>query len=438
MKLRPGKFREVTWDEVRGEVQKLAPDLFDAIESMSPDKSYKLYEATYPYGASLLDGNQFIIPFESGYEYIGSSKIKKEIKEQLAYHLHYGTPFGLVLDGRLQSSYSEPDQSKTAAQIFNCGDVFALRAALDYPNQYQAAYYWNMESGVSTTYMLASLADKRKFKNVQKEFGLEIDMPFDQVDHWIFFRALANSDSFKAQWNSRLLLFGKKWIEKLRENKELRFALLERLFDLSLHSRNQDTFDKLWNDFIPTIRNKKVDRYILSMARYIFDTAVGKTLSFKVADTENQAGPFTEIADIIANVYQLEKYVPLIMVPTLFSPTSQETAYVSIRFPIPTIERFYTSKSNFLMADYREIAYVINKFISSIRKEVIEEVPLYNMKNYNYNFYSADKDGMNGFLPAGQAFDNNKDFDFWTQFGNKEVNTKNPFMRACVGISHKK
>jgi hypothetical protein len=437
MTLRPGSFHETTWEKVRLEVKELTPDIYQAIEKMSPDKSYKLYEVTYPYGASPLAENNFILPYENGWEPITSSKFDKRIQEELCYQPNYGLPLGIVLEGQLQLSFFERAKLALPAAIFTKGRPFAIRAALDFPNKYQATYYWNMTSGVRTVYMLASLADKRKFNVLQKEFGTNIDIPLEQLDHWTFFRSLANAPQFQTTWSSRLLLFGKKWVDTLHENTELRRVLLERFFQATTHERNSDTFDQIWEDFILTIRNKKVDRYILNMARYIFDAAIGKTLSFKIAGADEQAGPFSEIAKIICNVYELDKYAPVIVAPAIFNSETQQKAYISIKYPTVKIERTYSSKNNFLMADFREIAYVINKFVPSIKNEVLDEVPMYNMGNYNYNFFSADRDRMNDFLPAEQAFKNDNNFEYWANFGGSLVNTKNPYMRACVSISEK-
>ena len=83
MKLKPGTFHETTWDAVRLEVKKIAHDIFNVIEDMSPDSSYKLYEVTYPYGAFLATENNLIIPVADGWQPITSSKVDSKIKNEL-------------------------------------------------------------------------------------------------------------------------------------------------------------------------------------------------------------------------------------------------------------------------------------------------------------------------------------------------------------------
>lgn len=437
MKLKPGTFHETTWDAVRLEVKKIAPDIFEAIEIMSPDKSYKLYEVTYPYGASVSNEDKFILPVDGEWHPLLSSKFKNSVQKELCYRETHGLPLGMVLEGQLQISFRERGKLALPKFSFEVGSLFAMRAALDFPNKYQASYYWSLTSGARTVYMLPSIANKAKFSRLQQKFGNEIDLPLEQLDHWNFFKALANSENFTSNWHSRLLFFGEKWVSTLKNNPFLRLAFSDRILKATALERNGEAFDEMWEDFVPTIRNKKVDRYILSMARYILESSLGKTISFKIADQYDRSGPFTEIAKVICDVYGLEKYAPIIMIPGHFDCETHDKAYVSIQLPTIDIHRNYPSKNNFLMADFREILYVVTKFTHSIRNEVLSEVPMYNMEKYGYNFYSADNDRMNGFDSAETIFDNDKNLDYWLKLGGKLINVRNPFLRASVSINLK-
>lgn len=437
MALKPGQFREVQWDDVRLQIKALQPDLFTIIEAMSPDKSYKLYEGDYPYGAGIVnEDGMFCLPVNGELKPIGSSDIPAELNEQLDYQFP-AIPLGLVLNGEMQLSLQQRQNSSIFWSLFEKGSMFPINAILDRPHKYQAFSFLRMTAGPSSVYMLPSICNKANFSHVQKHYGLDLEPPETQKDHWKFFRDIANSPNFKTVWNCKILFFGKKWIDTLQQNIALRLFLLDYGWRASALPRNNYVLEEIWNEFFDTIRNKKVDRYVLAMARYIFETSIGKHLSYQIADTSDSAGPFNEIARIITEVYGLKKYAPIIMVPRRFNPDVHNSAYLSIQLPTINITREYLSKNNFLMADFREIYYVVTKFATNIRTDVLNVLPLYDVRRFNYEFYSADKDRTGKFLSSEYLFSNDDNMKYWLGFGGKNVDFRNTFTRACVTISRK-
>jgi hypothetical protein len=111
---------------------------------------------------------------------------------------------------------------------------------------------------------------------------------------------------------------------------------------------------------------------------------------------------------------------------------------VSIQLPTMRIARKYLSKSQFLMADFREIHYVVDKFAKSKFAQRLKQTPSYDVTKYDYNFYSADPDRMGVFKPTKEIFVGDKNLAHWQQWGNTDINVRNSFMRACVKITNKK
>tara|TARA_R110000868_G_scaffold380784_1_gene646833 strand:- start:3433 stop:4749 length:1317 start_codon:yes stop_codon:yes gene_type:complete len=438
MELKPGSFKEVTWDDVRLDVKRLAPDIFTVIEDMSPDSSYKLYEATYPYGAQVVDDDGiFNIYQDDKLVPLNSNQVDKQIERQLDYRLR-GMPMSLVLDGQIQLISARNDLIECPHDVYAPGNIMAIYAALDYPCQYQATYHWRMFSGIKNCYMLANLANRKNLQRVEKHFDLKLDSPETLSQQWEFFKLLANQPEFKSNWQSKILLFGKKWLETLNTNDKLSLALFKRAWNSKAIERNMIfTFNNMWEDFIPTIRNKKVDRYILNISNHILTASIGDCLSYRIAGSDDQAGPFTEIAKTLCDIYGLNKYAPIVMVPHKFTAKPHKHTYVPVQLPTANILRKYASKSNFLLADFREIHYVINKFVNTIETKDIAKTPVYNVQNYDYNFYSGDHRSSTRFLPAKEIFDNDNDVNTWLNSGNNQINVRNPFLLACVKISMK-
>lgn len=333
----------------------------------------------------------------------------------------------MQLSSYKNSGYINPDV------IFQPGDMFAAQAAMDLPNKYQASYYWRMNAGVRTVYLLPSISDRVKFNRLSRYFDLACDMPVSQYDHWSLFQSLANCTQFQEDWTCQCLFFGKKFVEKLNLLPELYAAIARRVMLQTIHTRT-DTIGRMWEELLPKIRNKKVDHYILDMSKHVISASLGKSLLFRVADAKNQAGPLNMIAKILVDVYGLERYAPVFMIPQCFQHGVTPSGYISIQHPAVGLKRKTNNKSKYLMSDFREIKYVLDAFIANTKREVIDEVPVYDFNRYQYSYYTADADSYGTFDNASMVFNHDPDIDAWLQFGSKQINTRNSFLRACIKV----
>lgn len=442
--MRKSSIREVTWDEKRDEVRKLSKDLFDKIERISPDKSFVLYEAEYPYGEMIVDDKgHFRLPDNNGclHSIVNGSLPRKMVKE-----LNYnGTSIsmGLVLQGQIHL-FTENDliiksmPEVSSLHVFNKGQLFALNRVLDYPYIYQAGSLFRISAGSRTPYMIPGIGDQVKFRKVCKKFNINALPPQYQMDHWSTFSMLSNHHDFSKPWNVRLLFFGKQWVSKrdTLEMESFRLLLSESALEQSRLGRNSLILDKLWARTIARIRNKHVDRYIIAMARHIIEAALGMNIGFKVA-APRDAGPFDEIAHIFCNVYGLKKYSPIIVTPCRLS-SENEVVYVSVQLPSIDLVRKRSSRSNFLLGDFREIYYVINRFTEEIADSILKEIPSYDISRFNLQFFAADGAGQRkDFSPSSKVFEQDKNAIFWKQYGQDKIFPYNQFLRACVRISEK-
>src|SRR5579872_4417071 len=93
---------EVSWQDVRKQVKTLAPDMFEAIEQLEPDSSYKLYKIKYPYGAAILGKNGiFHVPDAKGHLVpLNDASINPKLQEELGYSWG-GLPMSLIMSGQV-------------------------------------------------------------------------------------------------------------------------------------------------------------------------------------------------------------------------------------------------------------------------------------------------------------------------------------------------
>lgn len=452
MKLKPGKLEETTWEQVKEQVKKTAPDIYEGIENISPavDDSFKLYIAEYPYGAMIVDENgEFNIPCGDDIVSIKSAVVPEEIKEQFGYN-YPNIGLGLILNGSLElsrwvsSTVTDQAERFNPFEVFDSGNIIALNAVLDLPHHFQLSSFWRIYSGCHTAYMLASIGNAKKFEKIREHFEIITPLPSKQNQHWKLFRDIANSQKFQTHWCSRVLFFGNKWIQGNSNNLlPFRACLLERMRKNTVHLRNKAYPLKIWQDFIPYIkqRNKKADNFILNHVRYLLDAAFGSELSFKIAEPNSDRGPFYEIAQAFEQIYDLNS-MPLILHANSYSSSVEPFAYITTQLNPLKIQRKNKSHSYYLQSDFKEMKEVLNyfkdfseRYFSSILKSQIE---IYNANDYQFDFYSAHPDEKYGVKNVSDIFQDDRAFEFWSNMRYNNVYGRNTFARVMVRISRSK
>ena len=436
-------FRKVKWEEVAPNVKKVAPDLFESMRELATNPQYELYDVYYSYGEFISLHSHFRWPTQNGVQEISSPEFDNRLFKKIGYN-QPGVPLGLILEGcaQLFSMSDGIEPHAVTRNVFEPGDVLALNRTLDRPHQIQAAGDWYLTAGMGTPYMLAKIANSINFRKLAEQFDLNRAPPQNQYEHFPLFKAMADHDNFPEPWKIRILFLGRKWADDIQTipARLWRLALCERLLKQTLFSRNAAVLEKSWETSLDTIRNKKVDRYILAMSKYIIQASLGMHASYQIADA-NSFGPFGAIANIISSEYGLKNYMPIIVVPRFFDPGTSSHAYISIQMPTINVFRKKTSNAYFLLSDYREISFVIKKFIQDVAKHDSEHLSSYNIERFLYRFYSSDygrTSSKKEFLPTTEIFEDDPRADIWQINGARSLFTYNSFLRACIKVTTKK
>jgi hypothetical protein len=433
--------KNVTWDEVRNQVKKIAPDIFTAIERLNPDKNYKLYKTRYPYGAMIIGENgTFNIPQNEQLISINDTQLSSKLYEDLSYN-YLGVPMGLILGGGIQL-YTEEHGDVETECLYESGVMMALRAVLDPILSYQSRRYWRMTSGLRTPVMLPSISDQILFTRLKRKFHLNISKPETQYDQWRLFVELANHENFSEPWFTEILFFSAKWLQPREDEgwKLFRLALLERAWKASAYPRNTSPINRIWTKFITNIRNKKATSFVLNMVRHIIEASLGEAISYAPCDAGSKGGPFDALIKIIMEDYGLKKSAPIIMLPTYFTLDNLCTTYISLQTPGSHWVKPRINKNSNLIGDTREIKYVLGQFITQIEQGHIkvEDMPLSKLTNIEYKFYHADKDKYGELLSSAHVLDGDPIMEKWRKHPtNNELSYRNSFLRSCVKITAK-
>ena len=428
----------ITWQDIREQVKKTAPDLFNVIERLDPNNSYKLYKMRYPYGAPIIGQEGiFNIPVKDEYLLpINSKDIPSSIIEQIGYN-QLSLPLCLVLRGQVHL-FSETDENAINTEgLYSAGNILALRDVMDTELSYYARCFWKLTAGVRTPVMLPSIADNASFMRLKRYFNLKLNKPENQEDHWRLFVNLASNKHFPEKWHTELLVFSAKWLERSDDNawKQFRLCLLERSWKRSAYARNIATMNQIWDQFISGIRNKKTNNFVLNRVRYIIEASLNQAIVYVPFDNNVNAGPFKSLINVFLDIYGLKKHAPIIMVPELYNENEHRPSYIPIQMPGLHYAKMRSETSGSIISDTRDVKYFLNQFIHLITQEDISltDTAFAKLLNINYSFYHADKDKYGELIPSSLALEDDPVMKKWRKHPtNYEIAYKNEFMRACV------
>lgn len=426
------------WQTVRLQVKNIAPDIFTVVEQLDPDKSYKLYKISYPYGASIMDQDGiFNIPFNDRHLMpINNKELPPSIVEHLGYN-QASLPLCLVLHGQAHL-FSETEQNSVISEeLYSTGQIIALGDQLNSHLSFYARHFWRLTSGVRTPVMLPSISDQTCFMRLKRHFNLKTGKPINQQDHWRLFVDIAANKHFPNKWRTELLIFSSKWLEKRDDTawKLFKLCLLEKAWQKSAYVRNIATMNQIWELFISNIRNKKPNNFVLTMVRYIIEASLSQAIVYAPFDDNENAGPFKSLIKIFMDIYGLKKHAPIIMVPEIFNEQEKRPFYIPIQLPGVHYAKIKSETSGSIIADTRDIKYLLNQFIHLITQKDIDlnNTIFSKLSNFNYYFYHADNDKYNELIPSSHALEDDPVMQKWRKYPrNCELAYKNEFMRACV------
>jgi len=99
-----------------------------------------------------------------------------------------------------------------------------------------------------------------------------------------------------------------------------------------------------------------------------------------------------------------------------------------------------TNKSNKMIADMREIKYVVTQFMNKIDSGYINvtdtPTPLADLSKINFDFYHTDEDKLHELLPITSIFDGVTLAEKWKKIPeNSLMPYRSSFIRGCVKIT---
>jgi len=434
----------MTWKDIRETISRINKPLFNVIETLSPDDTFKLYRIRYPFGYEILIKGAFYIPYsKNNFVPITDRSISKTIRSELLYNLD-SNPVCMSTKNNAEL-YLEIDNMFIPYLKLTPGKILGAWGVLDKLCDPKSSYHpeavWNMSAGVRSLFMLPKIGDKTFHKRLQQEFNLKTKAPKELNEQWYLFKEIIAHSQQQDPWEFELLCFSKKWFQQNKDPawQPLYYHLFKTSWQGSDFQRNQ----AFWNLIFSIIRKKSKlppSSYINDMVKQIHAIACGSALGFAPSSCEQDA-PIALLQDVYVNgAYRLKDYMPIIMTPAHFN--THQPVYFSLNNITALEFSEKATKRVSLIQDITNLHHALEVYIDGIKTAHLnlEGTALYEkFMHTRFDCFYDGQTNMSGIHQTQQLCEEDSNFK---KIRIKTKNTQFPqrgnFIRGCVRISHKK
>lgn len=435
------------WADVRKRVAKVEPKFAKIVDELSPDKSFPIYLAYYPYGALKGDTESTFFPkAEGGYYRLSDPEAPKDVVRSLGYSKG-SSPMGMVLEKNLEYFIDLKNENISIPWlIFSPGSFFPFATILSKKTNrtYAPNGVLTVTSGTRSSFMLPNIGCATNHSNLQRDFNVQNPPPKSLYEHWHIFREIINSTIGNCNWRSCVIYFSEKWIEKLHNDKAwlyLKHYLHELAWNAFEYRRN-DIYYNIAFSVIQKKRNLKPNPYLVDTARHLFTTALGAAPGYAPACNDD-ALPYELLQKVFIESYGLKKYFPTIMQPIHFNfELDKLPVYYSLQNPSTFVFSPRSRKLSSTIFEMRELEHIMKIFISELSNDdgmcsdtIINKIA----KCVEFNYFHNKNDRHR--IVRLSADINKLDERFIVNSKHKtEISkfaTDAPFVRGCISISVK-
>ncbi len=440
---------KTNWNMIRKRVMKIAPEFAKIVDDLSPDNSFPVFLAYYPYGELKGDTISPFMPKVNGGTYrLTDPDTPKEVIAQLGYGSN-SSPFGMLLEKQLEYFIDLKQlEMSIPIQILSPGSFFPLLRILQTNSgrTYTPNGLLTVVSGSRSVFMLPKIGCTVNHLTLKRNYNVQPQPPKSLYEHWQLFKEISNSVSANNDWRSCILYFSKKWVDKIHNDNAwhlLKKLLLEIAWKNLEYERNH-MYHSIAYSLIQNARNLKPNPYLTDTACHLYTLALGAFPGYAPCCDEESL-PLATLQSAFVNGYGLKKYIPTIMRPShfIFEEKNSMPVYYSLQFPSALS---FSPKSRRLSSTFfemRELQHIVNIFNSELVKEsnifadtVISDIA----KNVEFDFFHNQKDVHKQIKDSNAIIEQDNRFSIKkTKISAKDAEFASdaPFVRGCIGIRRK-
>jgi hypothetical protein len=433
--------KEITWKKARELIAAIDPNLIKIIDNVNPDDSFTIYHARYPFGATIFKEAVLHLPIGKDTLPYTSPSVKNEIRENLSYRI---IPMCYMLKNSTEMFFELQERLATL-MIVPEGTFLGAWETLDSANSYFTKMSWNFTSGARSLFMLPKISEEISYKRLQKNMGIHIDPPRTMKGQWRVFKALANHPSITNHWYSEMLIFSRKWFEKIKNDPAwlpLQNYLYQISWQGSMYYRFLITNNLIWSKFIELTKSADIpcEPYYVEILRHIINIALGGTPAFKVAGNDETLAPIKALQKIFIENYDIE-YIPTLMIPHHFNLQNETSfGYYSINEPTMVESVPRTKEFSNVMAVTQKVRTLFDCFKEQVVEGSLAEgnTLICNLiNNADFAFYHPNYDPAELLLQTKHLVEENP--EFLTMPSKKQLDFchTSAFLKGCVRMKKK-
>ncbi len=441
---------KTNWNKVRNRVHKVAPEFAKLIDHLSPDDSFPLYLAYYPFGELIGDTISPFIPMISGGHYrLSDPAAPKDVIKNLGYGQN-SAPLGMLLEKTLEYYIDLKQINITIPwQIYSPGSFFPLARFLK--NRSKRIYSPNglltVVSGTRSVFMLPKIGSSPNHLMLRRHYNnVRPKPPKDISEHWQVFKDIVYSNRHENDWRSCVLYFSQKWLDKIHNDNKwaaVKNYFLEIASDKFEYEKNQVYYNIAYSLF-QLSNNLKPNPYLIDTACHLFALGAGAVSGYAPAIDDNSI-PLQLIQHAYVEMYGLKKYIPTIMQPQQFKFEDLNTKpiYYSLNYPSTLSFSPKSRKDSSTIFEMDELMHIVNIFQRELSLEnnilsdtIISEVA----KNVEFHFFHNRNFTHNNIKDSETIIEFDDRFSHKhakSSYSNSSFSTDAPFLRGCVGLKVK-
>lgn len=442
---KPLTLRKQLWSDCAAEVERVAPELADIINQLSPGAKLPFYIAEYPYGSKIVHNGFFQLPDKtSGLVTLEDYSGNQAVKKNLGYNFG-ANPVGLVLKGSIEL-YIEEDNRIIPYNLIQAGATFGTWRIFDpVASHCPPNFPWEMTAGARSVFMQPKISDTLSHQRLAAEFNIDDTPPRGMLEHWNVFRQISRQSNFSEKWTLRVIFFSKQWFDNIHQNKasalwrQFYYYLYQISWKSSEFWRNQFLWDLTFSR-IQEQRQLKIPAYIADWAKHVFTVGVGALPGFAPA-INSTALPVRGLQRIYQDLYDI-KHHPVILQPQQFQlkGRAKRPVYIPLQFPTALEMAPRNSTRVSAKADLKKINTLIGHYLDAILDNEIN-VAATSMKAFaDYSdiayFHSMVSKSADGIQPSHIISE--QDASFLKAINSHKAKTfaaDSSFCRGCIRLS---
>lgn len=431
--------KRVKWIDVRQRIKQVNPELTSIIDKLDPsEQTHHLYEAIYPYGyKSVRKGKLYLPNSKNEIVPLDDHSISHTTRDDLGYNVG-SNPVSLVLKNTIEICLELTNSAVIPLVLVPEGSLISTWLVLEPSYNHQPAFLWDIVSGARSIFSLSKLSVVKKFEKIKTIFGLNVKTPANFVEHHNLFRALANSQTFNSDWTTKILYFGKNWFRHLQDPKWKDFTLY--FYRNSWKGTAYWKNEFIWNlvfSLIQQRRNLRPDPFLADLVKHLLLMSLGQYPGF-APTCDDFCAPVSKIKEVLADVYRLDKYPPIIMTPAYFSlyqkcrPIYYFLAHQTVFDFAPKARKLATKRF-----DLGNVIYLLKEYLHEIKlgNLNLSPTPISDIPDIvKYGFFHSKADLKQDIRPSDDIA--LEDSTFMDSANNGLLfPSGSPLLRGCIRIS---